>query len=134
MIKETITYKDFDDVERTEDFYFNFTQAEVIQMEAGVHGGLTTLLEKIVASHDVKRIVEIFTEIILKAYGEKSDDGRRFIKSKELSDSFAQTEAFNVLYMKLLQDPDAAANFIRGIIPDKPIQGNKPAMHVPSNS
>lgn len=117
MLKKTIMYKDFDDTERTEDFYFNLSRAEVLEMEMGTTGGLAKMLEKIVSEKDSKRIVETFKDIVLKSYGEKSADGKRFIKTKELSDDFAQTTAYSDLFMELATDAKAATAFIKGIIP-----------------
>ncbi len=117
MIKKTITYKDFNDNERTEDFYFNLSRAEAIEMELTTTGGLTDKINKIIAAQDMPSMIKIFKEIILKAHGEKSDDGRRFIKSDELSEAFSQTNAYSELFMELSTDAEAAAAFINGIIP-----------------
>ncbi len=117
MLKKTITYVDYEENERTEDFYFNFTKAELAEMELSIDGGLKKMLEKIIATQDKRKIVEIFKDLVLKAYGEKSADGRRFIKSQELRDSFAQTEAYSDLFMELASDETAASAFVNGIIP-----------------
>jgi len=117
MLKKTISYTDYDGNLRTEDFYFNLTKAEVTEMELSAEGGLSKMLEKIVASQDSKRIMEIFKDIILKAYGEKSPDGKRFIKNQELREGFAQTEAYSELFMELATNTDAASSFINGIVP-----------------
>lgn len=120
MIKKTITYTDYDGVERTEDFYFNLSPAEITEMEMGTTGGLQKMIENIIQTQDSKRIIELFKEIILKAYGEKSADGRRFQKRRDghaLSEEFAETEAYSVLFMELATDADAAAKFISGVVP-----------------
>lgn len=117
MLKKTITYEDYDGNKRTEDFYFNLSKAEILEMEMGVSGGMTQMLNRIVAEQDSEKIIKTFKEIILKAYGEKSPDGKRFIKSEELSTAFSQTEAFSQLFMELATDADAAAKFVNGIIP-----------------
>ena len=117
MIKKTIKYVDYNGNERTEDFYFNLTKAELTEMELSIEGGLTATIEKIVESKDNKQIVELFKEIILKSYGEKSSDGKRFIKSKELTEAFTQTEAYSELFMELALKEDAAAEFVNGIMP-----------------
>lgn len=119
MLKKTIKYVDYDGNEREEDFYFNLTQAECVKLQLGTDGGLEKALKKIVAEQDVPKIIPIFEKIILSAYGEKSPDGKRFMKSKEISDAFSQTEAYSDLFMELLKDPDAAAAFINGIIPQQ---------------
>ena len=117
MLKKTITYIDCNGTERTEDFYFNLTKAEVLKMEMGVSGGMAEKIKKIIAAQDQPTIIRVFEDIILMAYGEKSDDGKRFIKSKELSTAFMQTEAYSNLFMELATDADAAAKFITGILP-----------------
>ena len=117
MLKKTITYTDFNGKQRTETFYFNLTKAEVAEMETTVDGGFSAMLEKIVASNDPKRIVETFKELVLKAYGEKSDDGRRFMKGPEIKQAFADTEAYSEIFMELAMDAKAAADFVNGIMP-----------------
>ena len=117
MIKKTITYTDYNNVERTESFYFNLSKAEIMEMEMGTDGGMAETLKKIVDAKDAPAIIRVFKDLVLKAYGVKSDDGRRFIKSKELSDSFAQTEAYSQIFIELATDADAAAKFVNGIVP-----------------
>lgn len=120
MLKRTITYTDYDGNERTEDFYFNLNKAEIIEMETSKDGGFVKMLQKIVAEKDSNKIVAVFKDFVLKAYGEKSPDGKRFIKNQELRDAFAQTEAYSELFMELATDEKAAAAFVTGIIPPTP--------------
>lgn len=116
MYKKTITYVDYDENERTEDFYFNLTQAEVMEMELSTSGGMAEMIKGIVAAQDVPEIIKIFKRLILESYGKKSPDGKRFIKSDELTDEFKQTEAYSKLFMELAQDADAAAEFVNNVI------------------
>ena len=129
MLKKTIKYTDYEGNEREEDFYFNLTKAECVKLQLGTEGGLEKSLRKIVAEQDVPKIIPIFEQIILSAYGEKSPDGKRFVKSKELSEAFAQTEAYSDLFMELMSDADAAAAFVNGIIPQ--IEGVNPETPAP---
>lgn len=117
MLKKTITFTDYNGTPRTEDFYFNLTKAEITEMEMGTSGGLAEMIKRIVAAQDAPAIIKVFKELILKAYGVKSPDGRRFIKSQELSDEFSQTEAYSELFMELAQDAEKAAEFVNGIVP-----------------
>lgn len=117
MLKKTITYVDYNGNERTEDFYFNLNKAEVMEMEMSTNGGMAEMIKQIVASQNTAEIVKIFKDIVLKAYGVKSLDGRRFVKKDELRDEFAQTEAYSNLFMELATNADAAAKFINGIMP-----------------
>lgn len=119
MLKKKITYTDYNGVERSEDFYFNLTEAEITEMEMSTTGGLTGMIQRIVDAQDMPSIIKVFKEIILKAYGEKSADGRRFVKSEELSNEFSQTEAYSQLFMELATDAEAASTFINAIVPDK---------------
>ena len=117
MIKKTITFTDYNGVERTEDFYFNLTKAEVMEMEMSVKGGLAEMIQRIIAAQDQPAIIKIFRDLITRAYGVKSPDGRKFMKSDELTEDFVQTEAFSELYMELATNADAAAAFVNGIVP-----------------
>ena len=117
MLKKNIKYTDYNGTERAEDFYFNLTKAEIMEMELSTSGGLAETINRIVAAQDQPAIIKIFKELILKAYGEKSPDGKRFVKSTEISDAFAQTEAYSILFMELATDADAASNFINSIVP-----------------
>ena len=118
MLKKLIKYTDYDGRERSENFYFYMSKAELMEMELGTVGGMQNLIQLIIDKQDIPKIMEAFKTIILKAYGEKSPDGRRFIKSAELSEAFSQTEAYSNLYMELITNADAAAAFINGIVPE----------------
>lgn len=117
MIKKTIEYTDYNGVERKEDFFFNLTKAEVMEMEMSTAGGLAEMIQRIVAAQDQVAIIKVFKDLILKAYGEKSPDGKRFMKSEEIAKGFAQTEAYSILFMELAADADKASAFINGIVP-----------------
>ena len=119
MLKKIITYTDYNGIERTEPFYFNLSKAELMEMELGVTGGMTEMLDKIIAAKDAPSLMKTFKEMIMKSYGVKSDDGKRLIKSEELSIAFTQTDAYSVLFMELITDDKAAADFVNGIIPNE---------------
>lgn len=130
MLKHTITYKDYDGNERTEDLYFNLSKAELTELELSEVGGYDKFLERIVAAQDSKQIYSIFKEIVLSAYGEKSLDGKHFIKKKtvdgnvvRLRDEFEQTEAFSEFMMYLLEDENAAADFANKVVPAEISEG-----------
>ena len=138
MLKKTITFEDFDGNERTEDFYFNLTEAELTDLELSVSGGFGSLIDKITKTQDVPEIMKIFKQIIKLAYGIKSPDGRRFEKSEAIYNDFAQTNAFSQLYMELASDEQKASDFINGILPKKILEqtksiqknGDAPALNV----
>ena len=117
MLKETITYIDFNDTERTADFYFNLTRTELIRMEMSKNGILTGLLTKIVKANDMPDIFEAMEMLILKAYGEKSTDGRFFNKSEEISNNFMNSPAYDKLFEKLTTDATYAYKFLMGLLP-----------------
>lgn len=117
MLKKTITYTNYNGETVTEDFYFNLSKPEIIKMQMSEEGGLDQLLDKVQKSKDSKKIMEIFDKIILKSYGEKSPDGKRFVKSDEISKNFQSSEAYNQLFMELVTDAKKAADFVNAIIP-----------------
>lgn len=117
MLKKTITCENFDGVETTEDYWFNLTESEIIEMQLGTAGGLDESLKQIVAGMDLPRMVKFFKDFVLKAYGVKSPDGKRFIKNDEIREAFSQTNAYNKLFMELAFNDVAAAEFINGVIP-----------------
>ncbi len=117
MLKKTMTYMDYNGESRTEDFWFNLTKKEILMMQLSKDGGLDEFLKKIVAEKDFKKLIEYFQDLILKSYGEKSPDGKRFIKNKELTEAFEQTEAFSDLFLELATNAEAASEFIKGIVP-----------------
>jgi len=117
MLRKLIEYTDYNGNERKENFYFNLNKAELMEMETEVTGGMRQLLTQIMEKQDVPKLMSAFKTIILKAYGEKSPDGRLFEKSEALSKAFTHTEAYNVLYMELLSDAKKAAEFIEGLMP-----------------
>ena len=120
MLKKTITYIDFNGQTRTEDHYFNLTEAEAMEMELTTTGGMVQMMESIIAAQDVPSIIKVFKELILKSYGKKGPDGRRLIKSEEISKEFSETNAYSKLFMELGTDAKKAAAFFDGVISKKP--------------
>lgn len=131
MLKRQITYTDFNDQEVTEVFYFNISKPELIELEVEYGGGFTQTIQSIIDAEDAKRLVEEFKRIVLLAYGEKSEDGKRFVKNDKLREDFASHAAYIQLYMELATDSDKASEFVNGIMPADLIDGkdqDKPAI------
>lgn len=119
MYKETVTFTDFNDLEREEDCYFHLNEAELTKLEMGVTGGFVEMVDKAIQAKDGKTIMDTFDDIMHKSYGVKSPDGRKFIKNEEVWLNFKETEAYSIIFMKLITDADYAAKFIKGILPKK---------------
>lgn len=117
MLTKAITYTDYDGETRTENFYFNLTKAELAELNLTTEGGLQNVIQRIIDSKNIPEITKWFKKIILMSYGEKSPDGRRFIKNKDLTEEFLQTEAYSELFMQLLTDEKNASEFINGLLP-----------------
>ena len=117
MIKKTVTYTDYNGTSRTEDFYFNLSQAEVAEMQLTTDGGMDEKLKRIIDAKDVPTIISVFKDLVLRSYGVKSNDGRRFQKSQELRDAFEQSEPYSIIFMELATNADMAVEFVNGIIP-----------------
>jgi hypothetical protein len=136
MLKKTITYTDYNGLERKEDFYFNLTKAELMKMEMGTAGGLAEAMQKLVNEKEAPAIIKMFEDLVLGAYGEKSPDGKRFIKNDEVRENFASTEAYSILFMELATDADKAADFIKAIIPSDladEVAKKQPTLLAPNN-
>lgn len=129
MLKKTITYTDFNGETRKEDFHFNLTRAEITELELSIDGGLSDKIKRITEAKDVPEIMHVFKDLILKSYGVKSPDGKRFIKSPQLSEEFAQTEAYSDLFMELATDSTSAAAFVNGIMPQD-MQANSASLEI----
>ena len=117
MLKRDITYEDYNGETVTETFYFNLTSTEIIDLQLGYEGGLEAALKKIIETEDVKGIITEFKKIILAAYGIKSEDGKRFMKNDTIREEFSQTAAYDALFMDLSTNENAAADFIKGVVP-----------------
>lgn len=121
MLTKKIKYTDYNGTEREETFCFNLTKAELMEMEMSTSGGLAEMIQNIVQTQDAPAIIKVFKDLVLKAYGEKSPDGKRFMKVNDagvpLSIGFSQTEAYSQLFMELATDADKAAEFINRIVP-----------------
>lgn len=120
MLKKTITYTNFNGDTITEDFYFNLSKAEIMEMELSTNGGVENLITKIIKANDQAELIKLFKTFILKAYGEKSDDGRHFMKSPEISKKFECSEAYSELFMELVTNTNSANEFLTGIMPKIP--------------
>ena len=129
MIKKTITYNDYNGVERTEDFYFNLNKAELMKMEMAIKGGMAEMIQRIVAAQDAPAIIEVFEDLIKRSYGVKTPDGRGFVKRVADLEEFMATEAYSNLFMELATDADKAAEFVNGIVPaDAAANADHPAL------
>ena len=117
MLKKTITYTDYDGMERTEDFWFNLSKTELTKLDAELPGGVLGVLRKIIDKKDRKALVDFIETLILRSYGEKTLDGKRFVKTPEMAEEFMQTPAYDELFMSVLSDTDSQTSFINGVIP-----------------
>lgn len=132
MYKETITYNDYNDKERSEDFYFDLSQAELIEMEMTTPGGFTGMLDRAVNAQDYPTLFKAFKDFVYKSYGEKSADGREFMKSDAITARFVQTRAYSNLMTKLCSDSDYAAKFVNAIV--GAAEPNTPSTIIPTQA
>lgn len=117
MLKRDITYEDFNGETVTETLYFNLTRTELIELEVSYDGGLEASINRIVKAEDMRALISEFKKLVLLSYGERSEDGKRFVKNDEIREAFSQTAAYDALFMELATDDTAAATFVTGIIP-----------------
>lgn len=118
MYVKSITYTDYNNVERTEDFYFHLTEAEVLEwLTTNTEATIDEVLDNMKKKNNIRGLLDSAKDLIYRAYGEKSVDGRRFIKTPEVKANFMETEAYSKLFMELSTDPKAASEFVNSIIP-----------------
>lgn len=134
MITKEIIFTDYNGQERKEKYQFNFTKAELTEMELSVNGGLSAMVDRIKETDDRPELMRIFKDLILKAYGVKSPDGKRFVKSEELRTEFSQTEAYSELYMELVTNTDSAISFFNGLIPNDLRKNNGNVVQMPASA
>lgn len=129
MLKKTISYTDYDSNQRTEDFYFNLSKAEITEMELSMEGGMRAYIQRIIAAKSQLELVKLFKDVVLKSYGKKSADGRLFMKNDAIRAEFEAHPAYSMIYMDLVTDETKASAFVNGIMPaDMPNQN--PAMEM----
>lgn len=117
MLKREITYEDFNGNEVTDVFYFHVSKPELLELETESERGFAGIIEHIVETRDSKKLVALFKRIILMGYGQRSEDGKRFIKSDQLCEEFSQTAAYQTLFMELASDDQKAIDFLYGMLP-----------------
>lgn len=123
MIVKTVTYTDFNGNERTESFWFHLSRPELTEMLLGIDNNIETYIKTIIKSENYYEIVKIFKKLLLEAYGEKSEDGRRFIKLPEKTKEFSESEAYSVLFTELANNEEKASEFINGLISKDTVTG-----------
>ena len=117
MIKKTVTYTDYNGNERTEEFRFNLNRNELLKLQSKYPEGFDKRMQKIVTDNDAEAMLNVFEDLLLSSFGIKSEDGSRFDKSKEISEAFKSSPAYDIIFMELANNEEEASNFINGIIP-----------------
>lgn len=117
MYKKNITYTDFNGDERTDAFYFNLSDAEILELQVGYGGDMSRIMSNMLEKRDAKGLLGIITDLIRTSYGEKSSDGKRFMKNQEVKDSFVTTDAYSKLVLELLNDEKEFEKFMTNVIP-----------------
>lgn len=137
MFAKKITYTDFSGETRTEEFLFNMSKTDIVQWQYSIKGGIDSLFKKVTNENDQPALISLMKDLIHRAYGEKSIDGKKFEKRRngvDLADDFEQTAAYDVLFMELCQDSNAAAEFLNGIMPSDLVAQMNAAPKLPDGS
>lgn len=117
MYKKTVEYTDFDGNARKEDCYFNLSKPELAKLQLSENGGLDKVITRFIQEQDTSKLVGFIDDFILLSYGKKSDDGKMFMKSEEISNMFKSTGAYEVIFMELVSDTQNVINFFKGVLP-----------------
>lgn len=118
MIKKTVTYTDYNDEERTESFYFHYTEAEILDMEMSEEGSFTDRIQRIIDAKDKTALMKLIKKFVIDAYGVKSEDGKRFMKNDDLKTAFVECPAYSDIFMEMVTNDEVAAEFVNGVIPN----------------
>ena len=128
MYKKTITYTDFNGTERTEDFYFHMTQAEILKMEYSQEGGMTNVIQKIIETEETTKLLPLFETVVRMSYGKRSVDGRHFEKKQEYTDQFLASEAYSNMFIEFMMNADEAAKFINNVCKKIDVDENRKSL------
>lgn len=118
MIKKTVTYTDYNGVERTESFYFHFNEAEILDMEMSTEGGFAERVQRIIDAKHQTELLKVIKQFVYDAYGVKSEDGKRFMKNDEVKAAFIESPAYSEIFMEMLTNDKLAAEFVNGVVPE----------------
>ena len=147
-IKE-VTYTDYFGNQRTEKCHFQLSESELTELAYSVKGGFIAAMTRMIDDRNEPELVENYKKLLLLAYGEISPDGRRFMKSEELSREFSQTPMYDKIFMELTTSETALSDFVRNVIPQnlsndlpdnisvdtlKDLVNSKPAIETTSNA
>ena len=117
MIKKTVTYTDYNGEQRTETFYFHYTEAEILDMEMSEEGSFADRIQRIIDAKDKTALMKLIKKFVIDAYGVKSEDGKRFMKNDELKTAFLECPAYSDIFMEMVTNDEIAAEFVNGVIP-----------------
>lgn len=118
MIKKTVTYTDYNGEERTESFYFHYTEAEILDMEMSEEGSFADRIQRIIDAKDKTALMKLIKKFVIDAYGVKSEDGKRFMKNDDLKTAFVECPAYSDIFMEMVTNDEVAAEFVNGVIPN----------------
>lgn len=98
MLKQKVQYEDFDGATQVEDLYFNLNRMELIALQSRYgKEDMAAYIDKLVEDKDIEKVYEILNDIVLSAYGIRSEDGKRFLKSETIREEFKQSLAYDAL-------------------------------------
>lgn len=121
MIKRSYKFVDYNDNEREETYYFDLRDDEIVKLELGTKGGLSEKIKRLTAAQDIPEIIKVFEDVVKMSYGEKSADGREFIKDPVLTKSFMQTRGYSMLFMDFITKENFASDFFNELVPNSAV-------------
>lgn len=117
MYIKKIKFKDFNDNEREQDFYFNLRKDELAKLTAKYGQNFEQRVRNMAMNDDKAGLYKLFEDLIKSSYGSKSEDGLHFRKSDEIWNDFYDSPAYEALFMEIMTDSDVATAFFKGIMP-----------------
>ena len=118
MQKLTVQYQNWDGDLETEDLYFHLNIKELQEMEKW-DVPLTKRIAKLTKTEDGTEAFELMRDIVEAAYGERSSDGKRFVKNPEVLKNFTQGLAYDEVILQFIDGTTDLAKFVEGLLPKK---------------
>lgn len=118
MITKTISYKNYNDLQVTRVFYFNWTIDEIAEWELSTPGGVQNWMDGIVKARSNETVMAIFRKVVGSSIGERTDDGEGFVKSKKARKQFIGSRAYDAMLIEFMENADRFANFFNELLPE----------------
>lgn len=133
MFKHSVEYVDFNGSDRKEDLYFHLSLPEVTRLEAEIGMGLEDYIKGLTTNQELNTLLAFLERMLLSSYGQKTSDGKSFIKSQVIREAFEYSQAYAEIFEQVLSNPDLARKFGENVADNGKSKKNQVTPKVVSN-